>query len=44
MTSITRDEANEIAAEGYIYFYPLVTMDVSRRVMTNVPAGRPDSA
>ena len=39
MTSLTRDEANEIAVEGYVYFYPLVTMDVSRRIMTNVPAG-----
>src|SRR5512142_1038338 len=29
-------EAREIAIEGYIYGYPLVTMELTRRVMTNV--------
>ena len=29
-------EAVEIATEAYIYGYPLVTMDLARRVMTNV--------
>jgi hypothetical protein len=29
-------EAREIAIEGYIYAYPLVTMEITRRVMTNV--------
>ena len=29
-------EAREIAIEGYIYAYPLVTMEMTRRVMTNV--------
>ena len=34
-------EAALVAAEGYIYGYPLVTMEMTRRVMTNVakPAG-----
>jgi hypothetical protein len=34
-------EAREIAIEAYIYAYPLVTMEMTRRVMTNVetPAG-----
>lgn len=29
-------EAREIAIEGYIYAYPLVTMEITRRYMTNV--------
>ncbi len=29
-------EAREIAIEGYIYAYPLVTMEITRRVTTNV--------
>ena len=33
-------EARDIAADAYIYFYPLVTMDVTRRQATNVEAGR----
>ena len=33
-------EAHEIGVEAYIYLYPLVTMDVTRRQMTNVEAGK----
>src|SRR5262250_2209573 len=29
-------EAREVAIEGYIYAYPLITMELTRRVMTNV--------
>ncbi len=36
---LTKEEAHEIAVEAYIYTYPLVTMDTTRRVMSNVPAG-----
>jgi len=34
-------EARELAIEGYIYAYPLVTMEITRRVSTNIdkPAG-----
>jgi hypothetical protein len=32
---VTQDEAAEIAREAYIYGYPLVTMEMTRRVMTN---------
>ena len=39
-TDLTSEQANEIATEGYIYFYPLVTMDVTRRVLTNIEPGR----
>jgi hypothetical protein len=33
----SRDEAAQLAAEGYIYGLPLVLMDISRQVMTAVP-------
>jgi hypothetical protein len=31
------DETFAIATEAYIYGYPLVTMEMTRRVMTNLP-------
>jgi hypothetical protein len=37
---IKSEEAFEIGIEAYIYLYPLITMDVTRRVMTNVPPGK----
>jgi hypothetical protein len=33
-------EAQAIAQEAYIYFYPLVIMDVSRKHFTNIEAGK----
>ena len=32
-------ELARIAEDAYLYFYPLVLMDVTRRLSTNVPAG-----
>jgi hypothetical protein len=37
---LTAEQTNEIAVEAYIYFYPLVTMDVTRRQLTNIEAGK----
>src|ERR1700681_3746717 len=39
-TSITEQEAQSIAVDAYIYFYPLVTMDVTRKQLTNVEPGK----
>ena len=34
----SEQEAYEIGVEAYHYFYPLVTMDISRSIFTNIPA------
>ena len=36
MRPVTAKEAAEIGVEAYVYGYPLVTMEMTRRVMTNV--------
>lgn len=33
---ITEPEANAIAVDAYVYFYPLVTMDITRQQLVNV--------
>ena len=38
-SAITEQEAQSIAVDAYIYFYPLVTMDVTRKQLTNKPPG-----
>jgi len=37
---ITDQEARAIGVEAYLYFYPLVTMDITRRQITNVEPGK----
>jgi hypothetical protein len=36
---LSPDEIRQIAAEAYVYLYPLVLMDITRRISTNVDAG-----
>jgi hypothetical protein len=37
---ISEQEAHALGVDAYLYFYPLVTMDLTRRQMTNAPAGK----
>ena len=37
---ITEQEAHAIAVDAYVYFYSLVTMDVTRKQFTNVEPGK----
>ena len=36
---ITEQQAHAIGVDAYLYFYPLVTMDLTRRQLTNVETG-----
>ena len=38
--TITEEEAHAIGVDAYIYFYPLVTMDITRKQLTNRRPGR----
>ncbi len=39
-SAISEQDAQSIAVDAYIYLYPLVTMDVTRRQLTNVELGK----
>jgi hypothetical protein len=38
-TAVTEQEAQSIAADAYVYLYPLVTMDLTRKQLTNKAPG-----
>ena len=39
-STISEEEAHAIGVDAYLYFYPLVSMDLTRTVGTNVEAGK----
>ena len=39
-TALTEQEAHAIGVNAYLYFYPLVSVDITRKVATNVEAGK----
>lgn len=39
-SSITEQEAHAIGVGAYIYFYPLLTMDITRKQSTNIEPGK----
>ena len=39
-TAITDEEAHAIGVDAYLYFYPLVLMDLTRKQSTNLEAGK----
>jgi hypothetical protein len=39
-STISEQEAHAIGVDAYLYFYPLVSMDLTRTVATNVEAGK----
>lgn len=41
---ITEEEAHRLGIEAYLHFYPLATMDVTRKVMTNIEARKKPGA
>ena len=38
--AITEEEAHAIGVEAYLYFYPLVSMDITRKQATNMESGK----
>jgi hypothetical protein len=38
--SVTAEEAHAIAMDAYVYFYSLLSMDVTRKQFTNIEAGK----
>ncbi len=39
-SAATRAEAHALGVEAYVYLYPLLMMDATRRQLTNLPAGQ----
>ena len=39
-SKVTAEEAHAIGVEAYVYFYPLLSMDLTRKQSTNIEAGK----
>src|ERR1700722_12375347 len=39
-STLTQDQARSIAVDAYVYFYALLSMDVTRKQFTNIEAGK----
>jgi hypothetical protein len=39
-TPITEQEAHAIGVDAYLYFYPLLSTDITRLTSTNIEAGK----
>ena len=39
-SAMTEQEARAIAVDAYLYFYPLITMDITRKQSTNIEPGK----
>ncbi len=39
-TALTAEEAHAIGVDAYVYFYPLLSMEISRQTFTNIAAGK----
>jgi hypothetical protein len=39
-SAITEQEAHAIGVDAYLYFYPLITMDITRKQFTNIDPGK----